>query len=521
MASRVYSASNKIQFSSTLHHVPLKSVIADRSRLTDASAGVKNPNPLALVARNRVPPPNQGAPTMRHLLIIPLALLFAASAAQAVPTWWWIDGGSDDLWDNVDNWGDTSTPQNNGVPPVTINEDTYITTSDTLSIDPTALIDASVDVEHGTLYVGGWLSAFDTPHGDPHGHFGVLNITGGELHADSPNCRYMRLGTRGARGTVNQSGGLYSTCQAISIAYVGEDAVGFYNLSGGTVTPFGFDVGGQGTGIVDMTGGTINSVASGSPTRSSAIGRGITHPDAERYQPGVGAFLQSGGTFKPENLYIGSSGGSTGVLTVRGESTFEVLNDDDGIADGAVFVGFYGHGSVVQSGGDTDTGSVTLGRRPGGYGMYTMTGGSFTTGTLKVGDAGRGSFVVGGGTVNVTTYTQASGSRLTFIVNDTGSMITPLEVSGTATIPNGSVIDMDLADDKDTGYAVGNYAPVEPECDQELDLIIAAQINGPSTWESVLEPEGYDGLPSDGSVWDLEVVAVGSDDVLRATYVCP
>ncbi|MEM7411012.1 MAG: hypothetical protein AAF430_12310 [Myxococcota bacterium] len=489
--------------------------------------------------------------TSRTLLVLSIVPVFSivlifAWQANATPTWWWFDGPTDELWSTSDNWRDDNHAQ--GVPPQT--DDVYITTSDhdalnpdvTTGFDPTALIDSSVSAVHYRLYVGGWLDTFDTipaadPHGDPDGRYGVLNMTGGTLTGyDAGSCSnlpYIRVGTRGARGTVNQSGGTVTNCTSITLGYAGEATLGKYNLSAGTINALGITVGGQGTGIFDMSGGTVDSTGS-SPGYTSA-GRGLT--DDGQYNPGFGAILQSGGTFKAENMDLARGTGSFGMLTVRGDAVFEALEDtsDTSNFEGAVKIGTYGVGAALQSGGDVDIKSLNVGFRPGSYGVFTITGGNLDIGDdLKVGSyKSRGSLVIGGGTVDVgDDLIIEDESRLTFIVNDTTPMITPIVVTDAVVIRLDVVIDIDLANGVQTGVVLGD--PVRPTCDQVLTLIEADQLIISGNLQNHLEPEAgswgatsthAEWVPDDADEWELAIDTSGATEKLTAKYVsssvCP
>jgi hypothetical protein len=228
--------------------------------------------------------------------LLAAALVLGVSPAGAETLWWFGDAG-DDLWSNPANWELSS----GGAEAPSADLDVYITTSDHNGLDELEvfpLIDSTmmgVDrAESATLYVGGWPYYLDAHHGSPLGRYGVLDVAGDLYIADrtagSPPCYYLRLGYRGARGTLNQSGGTISSCTLFSVAYDSADSVGIWNLSGGEMVGFGLDLGVQGTGILDMTGGEIRPMESCGRRRVREPERRAVprQPDGPRAQGRIG-----------------------------------------------------------------------------------------------------------------------------------------------------------------------------------------------------------------------------------------
>jgi hypothetical protein len=355
----------------------------------------------------------------------------------------------------------------------------YITTSEHhgLSDLPAALIDDTVAAQTPSFYIGGWSSQLDSEHGnpvvysgapagrgrsgrntesgDPVVHSGVLDVTGGQLDVKG----YLRLGTRGAAGTVNQSGGAVTTSHQVSMGWLSEESSGTYNLSGGTLSAYSLGVGVHGSGTFNMTGGEAYST-------TSFIGRSF--PAKEGTFPSRGVMNQSGGIFRAPWLYIGHSEESVGALRVEGDALFEVPV--------RLVTGLNGSGSITQDGGTIDLGwSLYLGENSGSFGEYTITQGTFlqrdavmhgdVTSGVYVGRDGAGAFSVMGSGAEVDIagiYEQNGLSTLTFQL-DGSEDHSPISVGRGATFQKGAELQILLEE----GYV--------PDLDESFTLLTAGQ----------------------------------------------
>ena len=240
--------------------------------------------------------------TLRSVILgLMLCPLSGASSAETV---WWVANGVDTCWNTPGNWITSNHPHDDIIPHGLLT--TYITTSDHdgLAELPPVMIDASVagdaKATAGHLYVGG----FDTispVHGDARNHAGVLNITGGELQL---GLAYFRVGSSGARGTVNQSDGLVYTDWIISLGWLSPDSVGTWNISGGEVSAR-FDIGVHGTGHLNMTGRFVHPSCHGC---RMIVGHGAV--DDGVALPARGTLTQSGGLFTTPDLFVGTQAGA-------------------------------------------------------------------------------------------------------------------------------------------------------------------------------------------------------------------
>lgn len=137
----------------------------------------------------------------------------------------------------------------------------------------------------------------------------------------------------------------------------------------------------SGTGTFTQTGGTnqsayqirlgVDSLASGRYTLSG--GSVIASGGLVVGLYGTGAFTHTGGTVTAGGLEIASCANSAGSYALSNSGSFLTINGDEQM-------GTYGLGTFTQSAGThTITGGLYLGHGTGGYGSYTLSGGSVTT----------------------------------------------------------------------------------------------------------------------------------------------
>ncbi len=276
----------------------------------------------------------------------------------------------------------------------------------------------------------------------------MLDITGGELHV----ANYIRLGTRGGEGTINQSGGTFTTTFAITIGWLSRDSVGTYNLDGGSVVTGYLDIGLQGTGYFNMTGGRVEAFGS-----SSSVGNGFTAGDG-RYSPGLGVLNLSGGTFETAYLRVGGFEDSSGTVLVHGDAVLSAVK---------IAVGLDSSGSIIQSDGTIDVSqALYLGFNAEGVGEYTIEGGTFHSGSLYVGRVGAGKLTIVGSAAQIDiagVYDQNEFSDLTVTLDGSVDHLATIQVGSTATFADGATLQIQLAD----GYT--------PSVDDSFVVLTAAQ----------------------------------------------
>ena len=422
----------------------------------------------------------------RRLRVFTITILLLAPRLVAADTLWWF-GDTDHRWMEPLNWELAATHQ----PALPMDDQaTYITTSDHPGLDLPSLPPSTVETGDvaitGQLYIGGWPSNLDGHHGDPLGRTGTLDITGGDLTvgwADSgaPPCYYVRLGYRGADGFIRQSGGRIYTCTFISMGFWSSQSTGTYELSGGTVETLGLDIGVQGIGVLNMSGGEITRMQSYGPggtipNERTNVGRSYFHTTTG-FIPGSGFVNQSGGSITTHRLQVGLGLGSAGILNVRGP-------DSSVHAVDRLYIGEGGSGALVQTGGSVQAGSIYLGRITGGMGQYTVAGGTilvdgagsgngFFNGSVNAGFTGAGNLTIVGSSTPVnggfqiaSRYDQSARSRLNYLYDDGPGKITIIWVGGTATFQSGALLDIGPVD-----ASVASLTP-----GQGLNLMVADRI---------------------------------------------
>jgi hypothetical protein len=200
---------------------------------------------------------------------------------------------------------------------------------------------------------------------------GVLSITGGVTLTVNTA---MYVG-KTQSGKATQAGG---TCEVKQNLTLGSDALssGFYELSGTAV-------------LHAATAGYCEYVG----------------------YAGAGTFTQSGGTHTVNDyLYLGYYAGSSGTYQLSGSASLDTGWTDDTPA-GRLYVGYYGNGTFIQTGGTHTVGwNLTLGCNAGSTGSYELSDtGVLSTGTLAypstgretIGSYGKGTFTQKGGTNSI------------------------------------------------------------------------------------------------------------------------
>jgi autotransporter-associated beta strand protein len=230
----------------------------------------------------------------------------------------------------------------------------------------------------GTTYFGFGLGT---------GAKGALNLSGSGVF----NPSILILGnTNAAQGYVIQTGGSVSVSSGDdriggNAATTGANAIGFYNLSAGSLTVANnFQIGAYGTGELNLSG-------SGTWTQTGG------YPDVGRFVGGFGVVDISGGTMNQN---------SAGTLFIVGEQGTGTLNI---------------RGGILNNTANNTTTAVSLGHTSTGVGILNLLGG--TLNTLSVGSpaaAGSSSTLnFNGGKL------QARNANATFLQGLTGAYVYP------------------------------------------------------------------------------------------------
>ena len=276
----------------------------------------------------------------------------------------------------------------------------------------------------GAVNVSGGTLNFQRAGGS---HFGlnttaVMTLSGGQVNAVTA----LYLGLAG-NGTVNQSGGIFSTgTQQFSLGAASGTAA--YNQSGGTLETSAFSSGG-GTASYTFSGGTLKATG-GLNLATSGITTSITGT------AGGGSTINSNGNTVTVNAAQIALGGS-GVLTKTGAGSLTINNDAGfstgtwNVNAGSVDMAGYFNGANVNVAGGTlninraggahislsststttlssgainNTGDLYLGFATGGNGTLNQSGGALgVTGNFTVGGiGGAATWNISGGTQSIT-----------------------------------------------------------------------------------------------------------------------
>ena len=193
----------------------------------------------------------------------------------------------------------------------------------------------------------------------------------------------------------------------------------FYQTDGNVVVPQNWMVIGRfgsGKGVYTMTGGTVRTESQGIIVGEDG--------DGTLYLGGTGAMSSK------NEWRIASNAGSKGAVTISDEGSFMAYNNTQ--------VGRYGQGTLTQDGGTFQCNAyLSIGRFNGGKGVYTMTGGSYTSPNYVgiVGEDGDGTLDVSGTAVADMPKGLNIGQNATGVgrvnVHDGGKLITPYIWKGT------------------------------------------------------------------------------------------
>jgi hypothetical protein len=276
----------------------------------------------------------------------------------------------------------------------------------------------------GTLTQNGGTNSFGTLNlGLNPAGVGTYNLDGGTVSG------WLQVGNAGI-GNFNQSGGLNNGFW-LALGNTAGGAIGNYNLSNGTVSVPNQYVGLSGNGVFTQTGGTnrpqdlylgfsSNNGFAAPATGTYALSAGLlAATDAEFIGiNGNGVFNQSGGTNSPSSLCLGLYTNGTNPASI---SIYNLSNTASLTVTNSVYVGFYGNGIFNQTGGThtvntSGTNAFFVGYNAGASGTVNLSGGilSVTGCNEYVGNFGTGSINQSGGSNNI--------AQNLFVGSGTGSL---------------------------------------------------------------------------------------------------
>ncbi|MDY0169409.1 MAG: PEP-CTERM sorting domain-containing protein [Thermoguttaceae bacterium] len=230
---------------------------------------------------------------------------------------------------------------------------------------------------------------------------------------------------------------------------------GTYELDGGTLAATSMTIGVSGTGVYRQTGGAVNlatfAYLGNNTTGSGAAelhGGSLTTNDFWLGYRGHGLLEQDGGTLAVANDFY---------MSVNAGSTSEYYLDSGDVSARRILVGLWGDGTFVQTGGNVSvrTGSspnLTVAYYRTGTGVYEIRGGTVSATRINNGleqynenhgGPGRMRIIGSAATIEASSYYQNPLSTLEMHVGNGG--VSPVQVSGTATLIAGAQLDVRLA----------------------------------------------------------------------------
>ena len=239
--------------------------------------------------------------------------------------------------------------------------------------------------DSGSLFANNWLAI------GRNGGTGTLNLNGGTINkAGNGNITIGAVGT--ANGTVNQTAGQIISARNLGDAanqgliggevYVGETANGTWNMSGGSASVPGANVGFEGMGTLNLSGTASIS------TPFVAVGRSAAS---------AGTANLNGGTISTAQIYHGGGSGNS-VVNFNG-TTVTPTGDNDRFITG------FGSGSLVlQSGGAViDTAGHNIGIDSGfsGAGPLVKNGAGVMTINAGANNTHSGATVINAGSIKL------------------------------------------------------------------------------------------------------------------------
>jgi len=369
--------------------------------------------------------------------------------ARAVDVFW--DGGVSDDWSDPGNWNTATVPGTGDNAVVDNGLVSRITTD--VSAVPGAIdnlfIDNASELEVAT---GGALNVLNrTVVGSRVDTSGTLTLSGGTLDVGGE----VAIGENGGFGTVNQTAGdfNFATGAALNAGFsLGGTGTGVYNMQGGTLSQVGGDpdsplswnyIGrdADGNGTLNLSDGTISfgalTALGGANGATGTVNQTggtfevrdrqlVLGDDGTGIQSGV--YDMSGGTLRVgDDLSVANGRNSSGMLTISGTAAVEVgdiFRIGQGDPDGSP-----ADGVVVQTGGTVDVITAALvGVQPGATGLYDISGGTIATNqAFYVGALAGGQGTLNlSGTGDVTANEQMAigiGPGSAGVVNQTGGVL--------------------------------------------------------------------------------------------------
>ena len=196
------------------------------------------------------------------------------------------------------------------------------------------------------------------------------------------------IGVAGGTGTVNIVGGNVTVAAATAVGFQGGS--GTLNIAdtgavGGALTGFG-------TGTASMSTGVLYVGDAGGPgvgtMRINTSGT-ITSSNVFIAEGGTGNVLMDAGNWNVTNsISIGSGAGSTGVVRIGGGTVTAsggVVDNNTRTPEGGFFIGNFGNGTLVQTGGAVSSNELNIANQPGSTGRYDFNGGTASFGELFMG----------------------------------------------------------------------------------------------------------------------------------------
>ena len=286
----------------------------------------------------------------------------------------------------------------------------------------------------GTLTIGGEVKIAQSGAGSS----GVLTFTNGTSNGGIFDVGYQGNGTLNLYGDYDSATSKWSTTITTSSYFCAGnntvDAFGTVNQYGGLNQSVWFPLGHMGKGVYNLYGGDM--VCTGGNAGGGADDNN-TFAIADRAGSEF-TLNQSGGTIKAVHLSVGRNG--TGVLNLSngsinasgtifvGNSSAGIgtLNQTGGSMSSAGFqVGNTGKGTFNQFDGNNKvTGTMTIGNGATGTGSYSISGGSLNANCIAVGDNGVGEFNISGGSVDAADWILCAFHSGSGTINQTSGDVT-------------------------------------------------------------------------------------------------
>lgn len=216
----------------------------------------------------------------------------------------------------------------------------------------------------------------------------------------------------------NQSGGTFTVAKQLFVSTSGTNT-STYNLSGGSLNAGEILVGffGGSQGVFNQTGGTVTLTANPAVSTSGGLTLGfsslpntsgtynlssgtLSDQGVQIGFAGPGNFNQTGGTHTVNGaLNLGMFTGGTGTYSMSNGANLNVTLDE--------IVGTYSNGVFNQTGGaNTVGGIIKIGPNSGASGIFNFSGGTVNASLI---DLSRGTFNQTGGTLNAVNFAQEGG----------------------------------------------------------------------------------------------------------------